>query len=63
MKKHLIIIAFAILTFDMQAQGVDPTPPTPPPTTNVPVDGGISGLIAAGIAYGAKKLHDRRKKL
>jgi len=62
MKKHIIIIALFILTVDMQAQGIDPTPPTPP-TANVPIDGGISGLIAAGLAYGAKKLHDRRKKL
>jgi hypothetical protein len=62
MKKYIIIIAFAILTLDTQAQGIDPVPP-PEPNNGVPVDGGISGLIAAGIAYGAKKLHDRRKKM
>lgn len=31
----------------------------PPPC--VPIDGGISFLIAAGIAYGAKKTYDNRK--
>ena len=31
-----------------------------PPAT--PIDGGLSLLLAAGGAYGAKKLFDRRKK-
>jgi len=45
---------------------VPPPPPTgspacwPPPC--IPLDGGISILIAAGAAYGAKKLYDSRKK-
>jgi hypothetical protein len=29
---------------------------------DVPIDGGISFLIAAGAAYGAKKIRDGRKK-
>lgn len=41
------------------AQG--PPPPPPPPTSNIPIDGGISLLIAAGAAYGAKKVYDKRK--
>jgi len=44
--------------------------PGPPPAVNppcwpppcIPIDGGISALIAAGAAYGAKKLYDRKKK-
>ena len=28
---------------------------------DVPVDGGLSLLIAAGVGYGAKKLRDKRK--
>ena len=31
------------------------------PTNPVPLDGGISLLIAAGAAYGAKKIYDSRK--
>ncbi len=27
-----------------------------------PIDGGLSLLIAAGIGYGAKKVHDNKKK-
>ncbi len=28
---------------------------------DVPVDGGLSLLVAAGVGYGAKKLRDKRK--
>lgn len=28
----------------------------------IPIDGGLSILIAAGVAYGAKKAYDKRKK-
>lgn len=44
--------------------------PPPPPSVNppcwpppcIPIDGGISALIVAGAAYGAKKLYDKKKK-
>ena len=29
---------------------------------NVPIDGGLSLLVAAGVAYGAKKGYDKSKK-
>jgi hypothetical protein len=29
---------------------------------DVPVDGGISVLLIAGVAYGAKKMHDFKQK-
>ena len=29
---------------------------------DAPIDGGISLLIAAGVGYGLKKAHDKRKK-
>lgn len=32
------------------------------PDTEVPIDGGVSLLVAAGVAYGAKKAYDKRKK-
>jgi len=34
-----------------------------PPEDDIPVDGGISLLLAAGVGYGAKKLRDNKKKL
>lgn len=36
-------------------------PPDPGGDPDVPVDGGLSILLAAGIGYGVKKIHDQRK--
>lgn len=33
-----------------------------PSTTNAPIDGGLSLLLAAGAAYGAKKVYDFKNK-
>ena len=37
-------------------------PPFPTPTTDAPIDGGLSLLLAAGAAYGAKKVYDFKNK-
>lgn len=37
-------------------------PPCWPPPCIIPLDGGISFLIAAGVALGGKKFYDFRKK-
>ena len=37
-------------------------PPCWPPPCSVPIDGGISLLIAAGAVLGGKKIYDFRKK-
>jgi hypothetical protein len=31
------------------------------PTDGVPIDGGLSLLLAAGLGYGAKKMYDSQK--
>jgi hypothetical protein len=36
--------------------------PTPPGPTVVPIDGGVSLLLAACAGYGAKKIYDTRKE-
>ena len=36
-------------------------PPCWPPPCNIPIDGGLSILIAAGAALGGKKLFDFRQ--
>lgn len=38
-----------------------PPPASPPPPPNVPLDGGLVALIAAGGAVGYKKYRDRKK--
>ena len=46
-----------LLSFSVFAQ-----PPNPGDDPDVPIDGGISILIAAGALYGSKKIYDARKK-
>ena len=45
------------------AQGGPPSGGVEPsnPATGVPIDGGASLLLAGGVAYGLKKLRDRRR--
>ncbi|MDO7850966.1 PID-CTERM protein-sorting domain-containing protein [Hymenobacter convexus] len=38
-----------------------PAPGTPAATTDVPLDGGASLLLASGVALGLKKLRQRRR--
>lgn len=47
------IALFASSAVELFAQ---PTPPA------APIDGGVGILAAAGVAYGAKKVYDLRKK-
>ncbi len=68
-KKFLgVIIVFSILIFKtslLKAGPFDPNPPTPagsiPGTEGIPVDGGITILVAAGIGFGIKKIKDARQ--
>lgn len=66
MKTLRLFITFVIVLGSQVVFSAPPPPPTggpvcwPPPC--VPIDGGITFLIAAGAAYGAKKIHDSRKK-
>lgn len=39
-----------------------PYEPDEDPDNAVPIDGGAGVLIAAGVAYGLKKIYDKRKK-
>lgn len=54
MKKLALLVAFVGLTYVANAQPGNPTNP-------VPLDGGISLLVAAGAAYGVKKYRDSQK--
>ena len=47
--------------FNELAAGVDNADPGTPPS-NLPVDGGLSLLLAAGVGYGANRLRKNRKK-
>jgi hypothetical protein len=72
MKKYLITLLLIVSSqFFLSAQG--PSGPGGPPSTgnevgnetnstDVPLDGGSLLLLAAGAAFGAKKLRDKKKK-
>ncbi len=52
----LIYLPATLIAQDM------PDDPGIDPDTEVPFDGGLSLLVAAGVAYGAKKAYDKNKK-
>ncbi|MBK9283226.1 MAG: hypothetical protein IPM51_02795 [Sphingobacteriaceae bacterium] len=63
------LIIFILVLIGSQYMFGAPPPPPPPvgtpscwPPPCIPIDGGISFLVAAGAAYGAKKLYKAHKK-
>jgi hypothetical protein len=66
MKQLAFILVFFLVVLSGQTLLAAPPPPAvnppcwPPPC--IPIDGGISALIIAGAAYGAKKLYNKKKK-
>jgi hypothetical protein len=58
-----LFLSFLMISAPALAQGPgDGGPkPTDPPVTEIPIDGGASLLLAGGVAFGLKKLRDRRK--
>jgi len=57
----IVIIASSVIPLATNAQ-IAPDPGCDPLDPACPIDGGVSLLIAAGIAIGAKKAHDYTKK-
>lgn len=50
-----LVLVFVVLCAPAFAQATGPG-------AGAPIDGGLSLLLAAGIGYGAKKIHDSRKQ-
>jgi hypothetical protein len=61
MKKQIIITAALVLISGCFTALLAQAPPPPPPPAAVPIDGGLSLLLAAGAGLGAKKAWDARK--
>lgn len=55
----LLLVAFAETVL---AQAPGDGGPTPTGPTATPIDGGVSMLLAGGVAYGLNKLRNRRKR-
>jgi hypothetical protein len=71
-KKILLLFLFTLCSTKLLNAGPPPPPPPPPgggtggnpacwPPPCVPIDGGISLLIAAGALYGGRKLYKQNK--
>ena len=52
----LTLLILPILVKDASAQ------PPPPPPQDIPIDGGLFLLIAAGATYGARKLYKQQRE-
>lgn len=52
----LIILLIAVLFIDTAI-----AQPPPPPPKEIPIDGGLGTLLAAGLFYGAKKLREEKR--
>jgi hypothetical protein len=56
-----ILLAFGETVLAQPGSG-GPAPTSPTGPTAVPLDGGLSLLLAGGVAYGIKHLRNRRKR-
>ncbi len=63
MKKLLLfalLLGFAAVA-QAQPGSTGPAPTSPAGPTQTPIDGGVSLLLAGGVAYGLKRLRQRRR--
>ena len=59
--KHIIIVV-GLMAISMISLAQPTRRPPGPPRPRIPIDGGISILAAAGVAYGARKLYLFKKQ-
>ena len=52
----IVLVATAVTVAQPGSGGPEPGP------TDIPIDGGVSLLLAGGVAYGLKHLRNRRRK-
>ena len=60
-KGKLKLLRLCLLTSGMISRVAVLAQQNPPNPGGVPIDGGLSFLLAAGVGYGAKKAYDARK--
>lgn len=52
LKSLPIVVCMTVMALPLFAQNCNP---------NIPIDGGLSALLAAGAGYGIKKVYNKRK--
>ena len=57
----ILIILLLVLIIPSLLMAQPGPPPEDPVDIIVPLDGGLSLLVAAAIGYGSKKIYDKRK--
>ncbi len=55
----LVLVGLSLSPYFMKSAIAQPPPPVPKP---IPIDGGLSLLVAAGVAYGARKVYKSFKE-
>jgi hypothetical protein len=58
----ILVIFLLTLSLSVFSQNQEIDPDRDPDNPSVPLDGGLSLLLAAGVAYGGKKVADYRKR-
>ncbi len=63
MNKYIALILIFIITFTLFPSFLPEAigQPPPPPPEDIPLDGGLLFLIAAGVLYGGRKLYKSEK--
>ncbi len=58
----IILVAAGGTVLAQEPADGGPSPTNPAGPTDIPLDGGVSLLLAGGITYGLRQLHNRRKR-
>ncbi|WP_019946929.1 PID-CTERM protein-sorting domain-containing protein [Hymenobacter aerophilus] len=62
MRFFFLVLPLLLVSSALLAQGPGPGGPVPNQPTAVPIDGGAGLLLAAGAAYGLKRLRQHRAR-
>lgn len=61
-KKPALLMMVFLLTFTTGVMAQPDGNGEDPPPNDIPIDGGLSLLLAAGVGYGIKKVRDSRRQ-
>ena len=62
MKKYILRLSLALTLALIASVAVNAQPGFDDDVEDTPIDGGVSLLIGAGIAYGVKRIYDHKKE-